>query len=373
MGGSWKLGTVAGIGIFVHWTFAILVAWVLLSQPNWEAGLTMLALVFAVFGCVVLHELGHALTARRFGIQTRDITLLPIGGLARLERFPEEPVQELLIALAGPAVNLVIAALLGVGLAMVGLGSTLWQGTWVGSPFLTQLVFINVALFVFNLIPAFPMDGGRVLRALLATRFDYNQATQIAARVGQALAVAFGFAGLMYGHYMLLFIALFVYLGAQIEAQMVQTRFSVRGIPVRSVVIGESHALAPTDTLTQAASQLLATSQIDFPVATDGQVLGLLTRHDLVRALAAGRRDDAVANVMRRDLPVVEDDAPLEATFRQMQELGTSTLPVVHRGRLTGIVTLENIGEFIMLRSALEESRSAGAGGTGGDAGNGAA
>jgi Zn-dependent protease len=361
MGGSWKLGTVAGIGIFVHWTFAILIAWVLLSQPGLMAGLTMLALVFAVFGCVVLHELGHALTAQRFGIRTRDITLLPIGGLARLERFPEEPKQELLIALAGPAVNLVIAVVLGVVLVMVGLGSSLWRGIWVGSPFLTQLVFINVGLLVFNLIPAFPMDGGRVLRALLATRYDYNQATQIAARVGQALAVGFGFAGLMFGHFMLLFIALFVYLGAQIEAQMVQTRFSVRGVPVRTVVIGESHALAPTDTLTHAASQLLATSQIDFPVAANGQVLGLLTRHDLIRALAAGRRDDAVANVMRRDLPVVEDDSPLEETFRRMQELGTSTLPVVHRGQLTGIVTLENIGEFLMLRSAIEEAQHGGA------------
>lgn len=365
--GSLKLGVVAGIGIFVHWTFSILIGWVLLSGlsrgGNLAAGISAVFFVIAVFACIVLHELGHALTARRFGIRTLDITILPIGGLARLERMPEDPKQELLVALAGPAVNLVIAVVLGAMLVVVGLGSTLLTGDVVKMPLLAQLVMVNLTLLVFNLIPAFPMDGGRVLRALLATRYDYNRATQIASRVGQSLAIAFGFAGLMSGQFMLVFIALFVYLGAQAEAQQVETRFSTRGVPVRTVVIGESRTLAPTDTLTHAASELLATSQIDFPVAVDGQVLGLLTRHDLIRALAAGRRDDAVANVMRRDLPVIEDDAPLEETFRRMQELGTSTLPVVHRGRLTGIVTLENIGEFLMLRSALEDAASAGSAG----------
>ena len=362
--GSLKLGSVAGIDIFVHWTFSILIAWVLAAQfshgGDLPAAVKSVIFVIAVFGCIVLHELGHALTARRFGIRTLDITILPIGGLARLERMPEDPKQELLVALAGPAVNLVIAVALGGLVLIVGLGSSWWSGNFLTMPLLAQLAAVNVALLLFNLIPAFPMDGGRVLRALLATRFDYNRATQIAARVGQTLAIGFGFAGLMSGQFMLLFIALFVYLGAQGEAQQVQTRFSVRGVPVRTVVIGESRALAPTDTLTHAASELLATSQIDFPVAADGRVLGLLTRHDLIRALAAGRRDDAVANVMRRDLPVIEDDAPLEETFRRMQELGTSTLPVVHRGRLTGIVTLENIGEFMMLRSALEDAASTG-------------
>lgn len=364
MGGSLKLGSVAGIGIFVHWTFSILIAWVLFSQPTLTAGISASAFVLALFGCVVLHELGHALTARRFGIRTLDITILPIGGLARLERFPEDPQQEMLIALAGPAVNLVIAAVLGGVLVVLGQSSTLWPTTIAGMPLLVGLLWVNLWLALFNLIPAFPMDGGRVLRALLATRFDYNRATQIAARVGQSLAIGFAFVGLFApGQFLLLFVALFVYLGAQAEAQQVQTRFSVRGVPVRTVVIGESRALAPTDTLTHAASQLLATSQIDFPVAADGRVLGLLTRHDLIRALAAGRRDDAVANVMRRDLPVIEDDAPLEETFRRMQELGTSTLPVVHQGRLTGIITLENIGEFMMLRSALEDAAGAGAAG----------
>ena len=365
--GSLKLGTVAGIGIFVHWTFSILIAWVLLSGfsrgGNLAAGISAVFFVIAVFACIVLHELGHALTARRCGIRTLDITILPIGGLARLERMPEDPKQELLVALAGPAVNLVIAMVLGAILVVVGLSSTLWTGDLVRMPLLAQLVAVNLTLLVFNLIPAFPMDGGRVLRALLATRYDYNRATQIAARVGQSLAIGFGFAGLMSGQFMLIFIALFVYLGAQAEAQQVETRSTIRGVPVRTVVIGESRALAPTDTLTHAASELLATSQIDFPVAAEGRVLGLLTRHDLIRALAAGRRDDAVANVMRRDLPVVEDDAPLEETFRRMQELGTSTLPVVHQGRLTGIITLENIGEYLMLRSALEDAASAGAAG----------
>src|SRR5436305_5563210 len=197
---SLKLGQSKGINIYMHWTFLILVGWIFMAYLGEGDGigpaLKGVGFILAVFGCVVLHELGHALTAQRYHIRTRDITLLPIGGVARLERMPREPLQELWVALAGPAVNVLIVAVLFVFLlAWGGLGrtSTIWQN---GGGFLSQLMFVNLFLVAFNLVPAFPMDGGRVLRALLATRLEYARATEIAARIGQGLAILFGFFGL---------------------------------------------------------------------------------------------------------------------------------------------------------------------------------
>ncbi|MFG0255723.1 MAG: site-2 protease family protein [Rhodopirellula sp. JB053] len=216
MSSSWKLGRFAGIDVRVHWTFLLLPLWVYFS--NLASGNGALAatgsvlMVLCVFACVLLHEFGHALTARRFGIPTRDITLLPIGGVASLERMPREPWKELAIAVAGPAVNVVIA-------------SVMFATLWLLSPlsgtvaaFLYQLAIINVALVVFNMLPAFPMDGGRVLRSILAMRLPYLRATVIAARVGQLTAATFGLLGLIGGNLLLVFVAGFIILAAQGES-----------------------------------------------------------------------------------------------------------------------------------------------------------
>lgn len=217
---KWKLGNVAGIGVYVHWSFWLLPAWILLSSGGGLGGaLSTVLFVFAIFGCVVLHELGHALTARHFNIGTRDITLYPIGGVASLERIPRRPSQELAIALAGPAVNVVIAAVLFVLLLVVGVGTQGLVFKFTGGSFFVNLLLVNVALVVFNMLPAFPMDGGRVLRALLAMRLPYLRATEIAVRVGQAVAILLGLVGLFTGG-TLLFIALFVFLAAQAELSM---------------------------------------------------------------------------------------------------------------------------------------------------------
>jgi Zn-dependent protease len=234
MGWSWNIGRIAGIRLYVHFTFFILLAWI--GLQHYEAhrelleALSGMAFIVTLFGIVVLHELGHALAARRYGIPTRDITLLPIGGVARLERMPNDPWQELVVALAGPAVNVVLAA--GIfALLVLGEGfAPLADVMRVGGSFLGQLFWINVMLAVFNLLPAFPMDGGRVLRALLAMWLPYVHATQLAASIGQGLALVFGFLGLLafFGlpfNPMLLFVALFVWLGAEQEAAMVQMRF----------------------------------------------------------------------------------------------------------------------------------------------------
>jgi Zn-dependent protease len=214
---SWKIGEFRGIGVYMHATFLILIGFIVLS--HWSAGSSVgktlegVGFILALFACVVLHEFGHALMAARYGIKTRDITLLPIGGLARLERMPDKPLQELWVALAGPAVNVVIAAALFVLLQFTSAWAPLEQLSVASGPFLQRLMVVNVILVVFNMLPAFPMDGGRVLRALLATRLEYTRATQIAASIGQSMALVFGFLGFFYNPF-LMFIALFVWIGA---------------------------------------------------------------------------------------------------------------------------------------------------------------
>lgn len=360
-----RIGEVAGIGIFVHWTFLILIAWLLaahlLQGESLAGALDGVFLVLAVFGCVVLHELGHALAARRFGIQTKDITILPIGGVARLERMPEQPVQELWVALAGPAVNLVIAAGIFLGIGVAGNLADLTDLHVVGGSFLVKLMVINVVLAAFNLLPAFPMDGGRVLRALLATRLDYTHATQIAASVGQFMAFLFGLFGLLVGNFWMLFIALFVYLGAQQEAHAVQVRSVLRGVPVRSAMITRFRTLAADDPLSTALAELLAGAQQDFPVVEGGRIAGILTRADLVKALSEGRQDARVGDVMRGACQVVDDVAMLESTFERMRAGECPALPVVRAGELVGMITLENVGEWMMIQSAMREGRTRGA------------
>ena len=217
---KWKMANLAGIGVYLHWSFWLLPAWILLSAGGGLAGAVGSVLfVFAIFGCVVLHELGHALMARHYGIGTRDITLYPIGGVANLERMPRRPSQELAIALAGPAVNVVIAGTLFGTLLVAGVGAQGPSFSLVGGSFLLNLLAVNVALVVFNMLPAFPMDGGRVLRAFLAMRMSYLRATEIAVRVGQGVAIALGLLGLWTGG-TLLFVALFVFLAARAELAM---------------------------------------------------------------------------------------------------------------------------------------------------------
>jgi Zn-dependent protease len=245
-----SLGRIAGIPVYVHATFALLLGWIAFlhwtSSGSLSAVASGLLFIVALFGCVLLHELGHALAARRYGIRTRDITLLPIGGLARLERMPDRPVQELWVALAGPAVNVAIAAVLFLWLVGTRTLVPLESLSVVGGPFVERLLVVNLFLAVFNLIPAFPMDGGRVLRALLAMRIDYVRATRIAATVGQGVALLFGFVGLFANPFLIL-IALFVWSGASQESAMVQARSALGGVPVESAMITDFRTLHPSD------------------------------------------------------------------------------------------------------------------------------
>jgi Zn-dependent protease len=355
---SLKLGSVAGINVYMHWTFLLLIGWIFFSHLAQGHNVAMAtrgaAFILAIFGCVVLHELGHALAARRYGIRTRDITLLPIGGVARLERMPEKPKQELVVALAGPAVNVIIAAILFVVLTVLGALGNLLSFQMVGGSFFVNLMSVNVLLVVFNMLPAFPMDGGRVLRALLASRMDYRRATHIAASVGQGMAILFGIAGLFFNPF-LLFIALFVFLGAQTEAEMVGMQQLLRGRAVRDAMLTRFRTLPAETTLDDAVRELLAGSQQDFPVVSGDVLVGMLMRNDLAKAIAEGGRKTLVKSAMRQHYAVVEASEPLRAAFDKMRQGECSTLPVLQTGRLVGLLTLENVGELVMVSEATSQ------------------
>jgi Zn-dependent protease/CBS domain-containing protein len=358
---SWSLpvARIAGIQLRIHVTFLLLIVWVALGSTN------AAIFVLLLFLCVVLHEFGHALAAKGYGINTPDITLLPIGGVARLERIPEEPKQELVIAAAGPAVTAIIALCLFVVIAARGqseIATSMQSGD-----LLVNIFKINVYLLLFNLIPAFPMDGGRVLRALLATRLTYARATQVAATVGQAFAFLFGIVGL-FGvpgvfnpNPFLIFIAFFVYIGASQEAALAQMRDVSRRFPVSSAMVREFRTLPDTATLQEAVDALLATSQHDFPVVDgSGNVAGILTRHDLIAALRKDNPTIRVADVMRRDIPTVSTGTRFEEAFRIMQECNCPAVPVLDSmKRLVGLLTPENVSELMMVQSALPRRRAA--------------
>jgi Zn-dependent protease/CBS domain-containing protein len=360
MGWSLPIFRIAGIQLRIHVTFVLLIAWLAFgyyAQGGSPAAAEGVIFVLLLFLCVVLHEFGHALAAKAFGINTPDITLLPIGGVARLERMPEEPKQELLIAVAGPAVNVVIA----LGLFVAG-GSFINPFVNPAAPervgLVSQLLIINVLLVAFNLLPAFPMDGGRVLRALLATRMSYARATQIAATVGQGFAFVFGFIGLIWNPF-LIFIALFVYIGASQEAALAQMKDVSRRFPVSSAMVREFRTLPENATLEEAVDALLATSQHDFPVVDEtGNVAGVLTRHDLIAALRKNDPALRVGDVMRRNIPTVTTGTRFEEAFRIMQECNCPAVPVLDSmKRLVGLLTPENVTELMMIQSAMPRRR----------------
>ena len=356
---QWKLGKFAGIDVYIHATFLLLIAWVgyshWLENRNWGEVFSGVLFILALFACVILHEYGHALTARKYGIKTRDITIYPIGGVARLERMPEKPIEELWVALMGPAVNVVIAAGLFAYLFLTSSLVPLNELTIASGSFLERLMTVNIFLVLFNLIPAFPMDGGRVLRALLAMRMDYVRATQIAATIGQGMALLFGLVGL-FGNASLLFIAFFIWIGASQEAGMTQMKNAISGIPVGRAMLTDYKSLSLRDPLSRMSQLLLSGSQHDFPVIDNDHVVGVVTRDDFLAALTRHGESIAISAAMKKDLPEVDSYEMVENALMRIQESGIPALPVTHAGQLVGIITAENITEYLMIRSAIRSS-----------------
>lgn len=355
---SIKLGRYLDIDVYMHFTFVLLISWV--AYANWRQGQSIAAAVagvtfiLAIFLCVVLHEFGHALSARRYGIKTRDIVLLPIGGVARLERMPTYPLQELWVALAGPAVNVVIAIGLFLWLKLTATLEPLSSLTLATGPFLERLMAVNLFLVAFNLIPAFPMDGGRVLRALLAMRLDYGRATQTAASIGQGIAVLFGFIGLLYNPF-LLFIAFFVWIGAAQETSMVHLKTAIGGIPIQGAMIKDFRTLEMGDSLNRAVELTLTGLQKDFPVVDNGRLKGILTQTDLLKALAEIDKHPTVASAIQTDYAMVDHRDMLESALSRLNDCNCHTLPVMDQDRIIGLVTMDNLGEYMRIQAALNQ------------------
>ena len=351
---SLTIGRFGGTAVKIHVTFLLLLAWIGFSawrQGGAAAARDSLLFIVLLFVCVVLHEFGHVLVARRYGVNASEVTLLPIGGVASLQALPENPSQEFAIAIAGPAVNFAIAAAL---LLIVGSfdSASLARLDDPRVSLIARLADANLFLAMFNLIPAFPMDGGRVLRALLAMKLGRPRATRIAASVGQALAFALGFLGL-FGNPLLIFIAIFVYVAAAGEAQMTAVHKSARGLTVGQAMETRYSTLSVDARLADAVEILLATAQREFPVVDGfGKPIGLVTREDILAALKDQDRDAAVAGFMRAPVETSRSEAPLETAVDRFFQQQTAALCVVdHDGALIGVLARENLTEAMMIKS----------------------
>lgn len=353
-----KLFTVRGIEVKMHITFPLILVWaaVQFGFPN-EKSFSLAGAAFGVvvtlllFVCVVIHELSHSLTSAKMGFPVRGIVLLPLGGVAQIERIPERPAQEFLMAIAGPLSNLVIAGVLSVVGLLLGLDIRLQTDlTRLGwRDILPYLIVTNIGLAVFNLIPAYPMDGGRVLRALLATVMSHARATALAVNVGQGLAWILGLMGLLTGNFLWILIALFVYAGAGQEGRMVRVRNVLRGLQVRQAFSRHARVLSLDDPINRAADLTLEGFQADFPVCDGERIVGLLTHTDLIRAFKQRQPETPVREVMRTEFPAVGLNDGLFEVHRRMAEARLDALPVVERGCFLGLLTRRDVSEVYQL------------------------
>lgn len=361
MKGSLSLGKYAGIRVDIHWTFLLLILWIVFLELTRGSDLTAILwstfFILVLFVCVVLHEFGHALTARKFNIGTRQITLLPIGGVASLEDMPENPMEEFLVAIAGPAVNVVIAFALFLVVPVeqyVDMDTESLEQTMSAinsENFLFYLFSANIMLVLFNMLPAFPMDGGRVFRALLSMKMNRVVATRMAARLGQGVAFFFFFIGLFYNPILIL-IAIFIYFGAQGESVMVQQLSLLKNYKVRDAMMTDITTLHPEDTLDDVVDIILTGTERDFIVRENGEVRGILNQSDLIQAFKArDNRDIRVKEIMDKTFIPVKADDDLADLYRKMRSNNKSYFPVVDNNKLVGAVDMNNLNEFMIFRA----------------------
>jgi Zn-dependent protease/predicted transcriptional regulator len=355
---SLKIARLSGIDVYLHFTFLLLIAWIGLAywqlEGSVQAVIAGVGFILALFACVVLHELGHAFTARKFGIRTRSIVLLPIGGIASIEKTPEDPRQEILIALAGPAVSFGIAGLLWLVLsASSGIGAPTEFSLSEGS-FLQRLMLVNLLLGAFNLLPAFPMDGGRVFRALLSLRLGPLRATRIAAVVAQAAAVLLALVGMRYNLFLVL-IAVFIWIGATTEASLASAKSVLSGITARSAMETNFEVLAYDDSLGRAVALTLDGSQKDFPVMRDGRVIGVLRQADLLRGLHDHGKLCRVDQVMQAQPVQMDIGESLEHVLEDTDVSQSGLLVITDHGRMAGIIDIDNLMELLRINKALQE------------------
>lgn len=353
MGKSLRLFSVRGIDIKLHFTFPLILILAALqfglAAGGWGGALFGVAAISLLFVLVTLHELGHAFAAQRYHVEVKQIVLSPIGGVAQLAEIPDNPRQELVIAAAGPAVNFAFAVLAAPLVALFGIDLALPSALFAGDASfgletLFSYVFVtNILLALFNLLPAFPLDGGRILRALLALRMDYVRATNAAAAIGRASALVLGLYGLMTGGFFLMLIALFVFTAAGQEAAYVRYRRALHGYTVQQVYSPSVVRIDPGNSIQQVANLMLAGPQADFPVVIDDQLVGLVSYPDLVEALQTMDPATPVEQIMRSDVDAVVPADELAEVSRRMDVERIGALPVVAGGRFLGLVTQAQI------------------------------
>jgi Zn-dependent protease/CBS domain-containing protein len=354
---SFVIAKVFGIPIRLHLTFVGFLLFIFLMNSmhgGIHSAFYGLLFIIAIFISVTIHEFGHSLVARSYGIEVKDITLLPIGGVSRIERLPEEPKQEFRIAITGPLVSFGIALVLFLLILAIS-GIKGFSGfSLVGGKFLPNLMWVNVMLGVFNILPGFPMDGGRVFRAILAQRMGFAQATRIAASVGQGFAILLGIVGLFFNIW-LVFIAFFIYIGAGEEERAVHLRSILRNISAAQVMVTNFQKLSPEETLRKALEYIYHGFQEDFPVLRDNEIVGVLTKNEILRALHKLGLDTKVGDVMRKDFVAVNPNQMLTDVYEEIRKCGCSSLPVVKGYELLGIITMEAIGRFFMYETAKQD------------------
>jgi Zn-dependent protease/predicted transcriptional regulator len=365
MDSSLKLFSVRGIDIKIHITFPLILVWAgvqfgLLSDQGVEGALFGVIVTLLLFGIVILHELGHSFMALEFDVPIEQIVLLPIGGVAQMGRIPDKPVQEFLVAIAGPAVNFVLAILLGVFALVFSINLDAQQmiqtvrgmGSLEFAPIFSYVFATNIFLGVFNLLPAFPMDGGRVLRALLATRLNYVRATSIAVTVGQGLAWLMGLWGFLGGGFFLILIAIFIYIGASQEGQLTRLRTILGDLKVRQAYTRQAETLSPADTLQAAVDLTLRSFQANFPVCDGSQLVGILTQQRLVETLQTSGPNTRLSQAMATDFETVSPDDGLFEVQQMLAESKLEAMPVSQDGRFLGLITQQDIAEIYRLASS---------------------
>lgn len=366
---SFKVGRIFGIELRVHITFFLIVLyaayiWGVGYEQGWPGAVYGAFLISMLFICVVIHELSHSRMAQHYGAEVASITLLPIGGVSLLKNMPEEPKKELWVSLVGPFSNIVIGAILGLVLILLpgkveAASTEQFTDIMIGislQGFVTYMLIINLLLAVFNMLPAFPLDGGRVLRSILAQRMSYVKATRAAVTTGQIFAFMLGIAGLLLGAWLWLIIAIFIYMGAEQEGAGAEVKTVLSRLTVGQAVEAGSKVLSPEQTLGDVVTIVLHSFQEDFPVLDGDRIVGVLTRANLIGGLHKAGPDAMVSQVMEREFPLVEASAPFSEVYEKMNASGIKAVPVVEGGRLVGMVTLEHLSEVFMLLSSTDKT-----------------
>lgn len=362
MSGSFKIGKVAGIGIFIHWTFAILIAYIVYSHyqkgENFQQIVWAIIFILSIFIAVVLHEFGHALMAKKFQIKTMNITILPIGGIARVEKISEQPLEELFIAIAGPVVNISLALITSLFINRPTTDITQEITTSINSQnFAHHFLIANIYLAIFNLLPAFPMDGGRILRASLAFFLKRTTATHIASSIGQLLAIGFILVG-FFSNPILVLIGLFIFIAAQIESDYVMIQSRLHGYTVRDAIMKNYQSIDANASIEKAIELLLNSQYETFLVIQNDIAVGTLNRADIIIALEKFGQKEIIQNIMNKKFVTLQAESTLENAFQQSQQSNIILMPVLDQNKLIGTIDATNIIEFIQINEALNKYSS---------------